>query len=147
MDIEELKKLNSLTVELKKHGMPADEAFKQAESLIRAKEDVGPVVMEHAAPSQDFMLEKKFSLMLDMNNKKFQEAIDVLSKMISSVSQELASVRGELAEARQVLKQKKDLPVQKEKQEALPKQESHPRQGSFQPSDVSIEKMFYFGKK
>ena len=105
MDIEELKKLNSLTVELKKHGMPADEAFKQAESLIRARDDVGPVVIEHAAPSQDFMLEKKFSLMLEMNNKKFQEAIDVLSKMISSVSQELASVRGELAEARQALKQ------------------------------------------
>ncbi len=142
MDIEELKKINNLTVQLKKHGIPADDAFKQAESLFKeSKEDFSSAAVETNTSNQEYLLEKKFSLMLDMNNKKFQEAIDILSGSINALSQELAIIRNELAEAR------KAKPVQKEKQEELPKQESHPKQGQFSSSDVSIEKMFYFGKK
>ncbi|MBI4016786.1 MAG: hypothetical protein HY363_03775 [Candidatus Aenigmarchaeota archaeon] len=147
MDIEELKKLNSLTVELKKHGMSADDAFKQAESLLKTKEDTTAVVSQpQTALSQDFLLEKKFNLMIDMNNKKFQEAINILQGHISKLSQELANVRNELAEAKHKPRESK-AEVSKEKQESFPKQEVHPRQGQFSPADVSIEKMFYFGKK
>lgn len=146
MDIEELKKLNNLTIELKKHGMTSDEAFKQAESLLKTKESVEPVAPPAQTQNQDFLLEKKFSLMIDMNNKKFQESINVLYESIKNLSSELTMLKSEFNEAK---KAKKDIKEQviKEKQESLPKQESHPRQGQFSPADVSIEKMFYFGKK
>ena len=145
MDIEELKKLNNLTIELKKHGMTSDEAFKQAESLLKTKESVEPIAPPVHAQNQDFLLEKKFSLMIEMNNKKVQESINALHDSIKNLSTELTTLRSELNEARKARKELKE-PV-KEKQESLPKQEAHPRQGQFSPADVSIEKMFYFGKK
>ena len=152
MDIEELKRLNNLTVALRKHGMAdkSDDAYKQAELLLtNKKEEILPPfqpVVSHTV--HDPLLEQKFTLALEMNNKKFQEAIDIISTRIACLAQEITGIKKEVTDLKSVPAQKTTpLQVEAETPKKEQTKESHPRQGQFAPEDVSIEKMFYYGKK
>ncbi len=148
MDIEELKRLNNLTIALRKHGMAdkSDDAYKQAEALlVSKKEEPIPPFQPSVHVSNDSLIEHKFTLALEMNNKKFQEALDVISATMSSLAQELTNLKREVRDLKSVPVQKPVVEPEVSKKEQ-PK-ESYPRQGQFAPGDVSIEKMFYYGKK
>lgn len=145
MDIEEIKRINRMTAELKKHGMAEStvDAYHQARASFEENQPQQAITIEQHPDSQ--LLEKKFQLLIELNNKKFQEAITILSNDITLLAQQLTGLKQEIQQNKQAttkIEQK-----QQEKQQPLPKQESHPRQGNYSPDDVSIEKMFYFGKK
>ena len=101
-----------------------------------------PVVVE---PQQsDSLATKKVELILEMNNKKYEQELSALRNAVTMLANELEILKSELR------KSAEQMPVKvKDKQVELktePKAD-HPRQGKFQPSDVDIQKMFYFGTR
>lgn len=168
-DVEKMKKLNELAKELQKHNFADDsqEAYKFAEKIYaeksndifgseiqesnQAKPEVQPESVE--VPKEDYsgneLLERKYQLILEMNNKRFNEEL-------SSLKQQVQYVNSEVEKLRLVVRRLEEQGIMQkpsERQETInvvekkevPK-EPHPRQGEFKSSDVPIEKFFYFGK-
>ncbi len=165
MDIERLKKINQMTKELQRAGFAGNsrEAFSQADSLFRPpaeesavapaqhnQEPVEAPSAQHAAPA-DFLVEKKVALLVDMHTKKLNADVTFLQAQIQQLQSELQMLRQEVRTkpAAPAVSQvaAPSMPPAPAAAPAPEKKESHPRQGDFKPGDVSIEKMFYFGKK
>ena len=152
MDIEAMKKVNALTIELQKHGIApsSEEAYQQAQQIFHSQDIQKPAETPLTTENHnDTLLEKKYELMLTMNNKKFDEQIHSMQDSINTLTQELSRLKTELASMHTRTTSQEE-PKKTETPTAQPtpaKKEEHPRQGSFTPGDISIEKMFYFGNK
>lgn len=147
MDVDKLQRINALASELRKHNfaLSNDEAYKQAEQVYEEGEQVQVQTMREPAPvKEDALAERKIQLILDMNNKRFLQEFDLLRSALNTLANELEAVKSEM---RKLSEQAPPKP--KERQEPLKTEakEDHPRQGKFTPSDVDIQKMFYFGTK
>lgn len=147
MDVDKLQRINALASELRKHNfaLSSDDAFRQAEQVYVDGEHAPLQTVQVPAPVKDNALEeRKIQLILDMNNKKFQQEFDLLRSALNTLAAELEMIKNEL---RKVSEQAPPKP--KERQEPLKTEtkEDHPRQGKFTSSDVDIQKMFYFGTK
>ncbi len=146
MDVYKLQRMNALASELRKHNFAtsSDDAFQQAEQVYNesASQQVAVVeqpIVERSAPLE----EKKVELLLEMNNRKYEQELGLLRSALNSLAQEIEMLKSELRKAVEVS------PKPKERQEPLKTEtkEAHPRQGNFTPNDVDIQKMFYFGAK
>jgi len=146
MDVFQLQRVNSLAAELKKHNfaVSSEDAFQQAEQVYaEVKEqpaDAPQVLVEQKA---DPLAERRFELILEQNNKKYEQEIGLLRSALNTLAQQLDSLKSELHKLHE------QSPKPKEQQVPLktePK-EDHPRQGKFTSNDVDIQKMFYFGAK
>lgn len=166
-DIEKMKKLNDLAKELQKHNFADDSqaAYKFAEKIYaeKASDIFGSSIPEsnQSEPevqsesvkvetqkedsSNNELLERKYQLILEMNNKKFNEELSLLKQQVQDVNSEVERLRLVVRRLEeQGITQK---PVEKQETiNVVEKKESHPRQGDFKSSDVPIEKFFYFGK-
>ena len=170
-DVEKMKKLNDLAKELQKHNFADDsqEAYKFAEKIYaeKASDIFGSSIPEASQTepevqaesvrvetqkedsSNNELLERKYQLILEMNNKRFNEELISLKQQVQDVNSEIERLR--LVVRR--LEEQGMTQKQVERQETInivdkkevPK-ESNPRQGDFKSSDVPIEKSFYFGK-
>jgi len=148
MDVFKLQKMNSLAAELKKHNFASssEDAFQQAEQIYVDKE-VSEISAEPQVVVQqksDPLAERRVELILEQNNRKYEQELGLLRSAVNTLANELENLKSEL---RKVHEQAPPKP--KEQQAPLktePKQD-HPRQGKFQPNDVDIQKMFYFGTK
>ncbi len=145
MDVDKIQRINTLTSELRKHNFAnsSEEAYQQAEQLY---EDAEQAVVEEKQPLAEqttHLEERKAELLIQMNNKKYEQEFSLLRSALNTLAQELETVKTELR------KFSEQNPRPKEKQVELKTEtkEAHPRQGNFTPSDVDIQKMFYFGKK
>lgn len=165
MDIEALRKLNELTKALQQHGMSisSQDAMTQAEQIlhpIQEKTRAEPIQTENQTTEYtDRLMERKYKLLLEMNNKKFEETITTLKNSIHTLTQDMAKLKTDLTlmEMKKTLIQEQSTPIttttkieqQQEQTDTQPQQkkETHPRQGNFNPGDISIEKVFYFGHK
>jgi len=144
MDVFKLEKINNLAKELKNHNFAdsSDAAFQQAEQVFQPVQRVvveeKPVVMK-----TDALSEKRFEMILEQNNRKYEQELGLLRSALNSLAQEIESLKSELKRLSE------HNPKPKERQEPLKTEvkEEHPRQGKFTPSDVDIQKMFYFGTK
>ena len=117
--------------------------------------------LSNGSNMEGYMLEKKFEIMIDMNNKKIANEISKLSSMISSLNEEIVSIKKELSRgnpaeaARQnPAKAVVEGPLEYGAREipsnsVRPKsnEEVKPRFGDYNPEDVAISKIFYFGNK
>ena len=145
MDVFKLQKINSLASELKKHNFAdsSDSAFQQAEQVF--DESPQQVVEEKPMVVQkvDALSERRFEMLLEQNNKRYEQEISLLRSALGTLANEIEGLKSELR------KLSEQAPKQKERQEPLKTEvkEEHPRQGKFTPSDVDIQKMFYYGKK
>lgn len=152
MNFNDVQKMNALASELRKNNFAGSsvDAFQQAQDIVKVRHELnsqGLISREHSAVQDPAALfEKRFQLILDMNNKKYEQEFALLRSALNQLSSELSSVRSELQKARSVVS---EVPKQKEVQQPLKTEvkESHPRQGNFTSSDVDIQKMFYFGSK
>jgi len=147
MDVFKLQKINALASDLKKHNFASssEDAYQQAEQVYVESEpsvvaEVQPVVVQKV----DSLAERRFELLLEQNNKKYEQEVHLLRSALSSLAQELEAVKSELRRLHEQAP-----PKPKEKQEPLKTEakEDHPRQGKFTSTDVDIQKMFYFGAK
>jgi len=150
MDLDQLRKINQLSSELKKHGMAesSTDAYAQAQQIVelvpKPKPAAAPesVVIE-AAPVEPIAA-KQFELEFERVRKAVAEEMDVLRNTINQIIGEVNSIREDISKLSAV-----QPPKLKEKQAELKTEVrvNHPRQGSWQPGDVDIQKMFYFGTK
>lgn len=94
------------------------------------------------------LIESRVNLMLEMNNKRLEQKFTSMSDTISALAVEIDRLKGELQNFSET-KARKVVHVVQEKQKALKteQQTPHPKQGKFTPSDVSMDKMFYYGRK
>lgn len=159
IDVEKLKRMNALSKELKRHGMAYDarEAYAQAQAIIiepkfrKAEESSAEESTEefseksdHYDPSDKYLFEEKFRLMVVAQEKKFEGIFVQFADKIARLEIELEAAKKGLQKALEsVPKEKQDL-LKTEPKEV---KESHPRQGNYTPDDVSLQKMFYFGNK
>ena|SRR3989338_3084042 len=149
MDVERLQRINALAGELKKQNfaLSSDDAYRQAEGVYAEGNGAQVVVEEvsHVQHSDGALSLRKFELMIELNNKKYEAEFALYRNAINQLAAELEAVRSELRQR----SQEAQVPKQKEKQAELKSEvkEAHPRQGNFTPSDVDIQKMFYFGNK
>lgn len=135
--------------ELRKFNMAesSDDAVKQAQSYFLEGERPRAV---QSAPiiSHSSLEERRTELLLEIQDKKYQQELSLLRSAINHLASELTQIKIELkrtTEQSKILEQSK----QKERQEILQTQvkEDHPRQGKFTSADVDIQKLFYFGNK
>lgn len=155
MDIEKLKKVNQLSKELKKHGMAMEDAIKEAGETVHEEE-----VKEFLDKSKAEMQSKsnpssteQYIIMLERNNRKIMEEVQKVKDEVAKILNEFAEMKQRLAE--QLVQEVKQEPAKQIKEKKLEKQAKlkpkkkvkNPRQGEYNPDDVAIEKMFYFGNK
>ncbi len=155
MDIDALRKINELTKALQQHGISgsSEDAWKQAETILQPTQVQNATITAPLLAEQqegNVLLERKYKLMLEMNNKKFETMMTTMQENINTLTQEIARLKTELkstpAKSIEITPIKQEEP-QVPPQQSEPKKEAHPRQGTFAPGDVSIEKIFYFGHK
>jgi len=145
MDVFKLQRMNSLAAELKKHNFASSsqDAFQQAEQIFTEKEavvsDEPQLVIQQKA---DPLAERRFELILEQNNRKYEQELGLLRSAVNSLAMQLEGLKSELMKIHEAPRPKEQqVPLKTE-----PKEE-HPRQGKFTSSDVDIQKMFYCGTK
>lgn len=109
----------------------------------------------------DYMLQKKFELMIEINNKKISSELNNVNNIIAKLNEDIRQIRKQLSENRTNQIQKIESPKTEtisENYEAAAQsftsaknnsnnEQLKPRYGDYQPEDVSIGKFFYFGSK
>jgi len=150
MDMDQLRKINQLSSELKRHGMAGSstDAYQQAEEIIQVTHKPAPVeqgesVVVEQAPA-DPLVARQFAVELERMQKEHAVQLDVLRNAMNQLIAEVNSLRDEFSKA-----QSEQPPKQKEKQAELKTEnkEPHPRQGHYKPGDIDIKSVFYFGTK
>lgn len=113
--------------------------------------------MDNSPNMEDFMLQKKLDIMFEMNNRKIASEISKLGSMISSLSQEIDSIKKQLGRASVETRQNptnaaeqdfegfREIPSNSVRPK--PNDDVKPRFGDYNPEDVPIGKIFYFGNK
>jgi hypothetical protein len=118
-----------------------DETFARAEEIVIEKEDSGGHEETNAG-----LTEKKVEFIISARSKKIMVEVDSIKGIIGELRQELSALRDDIfaiKNGKHSFEQKND---EAQKASEL-KKESHPKQGSFSPENVSVDKFFYCGKK
>lgn len=158
MDVETVQKINDLAIKLQQQGnMSKEEALKQAEQMLSKDDNKLEVneISDKKVEEMDHNEEPK-------TNMTWQEAMEKNTKFIVStfkdIQSEIVNIKSEMDNLRNQIKNIKLSPPpaeapakvenKQENTENTPeKQEKHPKQGDCNPSDFSVEKMFYCGNK
>ena len=100
----------------------------------------------------NFFIQKQVETMLEINNKKLVSEISALKDSVSKLSQEISDLKKmrvsqPAPEPRHEPRQEtlKQEPVNE--QRATSSESLRPGYGDYNPEDVSVTKMFYFGNK
>ncbi|GEM_PF-1644136 len=101
-------------------------------------------MQEQSKPSA--LQERRFELLLEMNNHKYDQELSALKLVLSAMSTQLEQMRLELKTLNERQLQS-GTPKKLDKQEMLKTEvkEPHPRQGNYKPGDIDMQKMFYYG--
>jgi FtsZ-binding cell division protein ZapB len=154
MNVNDVAKMNQLIKELQKHGIAqnAPDAFNQAQDIVSDEPKKVVTINEegvHVETAQvgSAIIESRVNLLLDMHNKKIESNFTMMRDTISALAMEIEKLKFELKKFAD--SKAKVVQVVQETQKALKTEEKapHPRQGNYQPGDVAIDKMFYFGHK
>ena len=150
MDISKIQKINALAKELKKHGIVEnmEQGAKEAEKYIHggskdAKEFNKLQEEEHIPEPKDENLRLR---KIESTLNQQQEMIQVLQEKINEIIEEINKMQPAqktLTEQKEEPKEEKQAPLKETKTKEENK--SNPRSGNYNPSDVAIDKMFYFG--
>jgi len=100
--------------------------------------------------NDDFFMQKKIELMLDLNNKKFATELQKLNDQIIRLSGELNEMRKQLngkviSHPRQETLSEAPKAVSSSTASTKSDDTIKPRFGDYKPGDVNISDFFYFG--
>ena len=98
--------------------------------------------------SNSLLQQRKFEILLEMFQKRYDAELNSLKQQIVSLNDELSSLKDKLNNIQTEQTEKLEIkkPIQSSSNNAEPLK---PRTGDFKPGDdeISIEKFFYFGGK
>ena len=148
MDIEQVKKFNSMVKTLTKQGFVDnnDAAFEIASNICEKGKPPEMPKKENKMDESELkkLIEQRVEQHLYVYKQRFENALSNVShelqKLIINNKNELDALK----------KQMKKKPVEKEVQEKIPEEKScdpHPRQGCYTSDDVALDKIFYYGQK
>jgi|TARA_B100002003_G_C14029041_1_gene496085 ribosomal protein L12E/L44/L45/RPP1/RPP2 len=149
MDTDKSQEASLLAETLRKNGIAccSTEAMEKANQIIHKTEK------KEIEEDKLQLLEQKYRSLLEQNNNKVVNEINNVKDTLNSVIKEINSIKRDISQQPPVaIQEPAESQAKAEVQQKMDevkgeKKESHPRQGTFGPEDVSIEKMFYFGKK
>lgn len=155
MDLEQLKRINTLSHELIKHGFTqsSEEAYNQAEKAIRLAPKTQVAVQEQSTEvptAASALAERKFQVELERVTKQVNQELNVFRDSVNNIITELNSLKeevGKLKTTQPPKKKEKQISFGPEQKTIQQPKEKHPKQGGFDSQDVDINKMFYFGNK
>lgn len=162
MDIDTMQKINRLAKELFQHGIASDmeEATKQAELMINRGDggisevmslgkNKGSSQAQNTQNTQNAQEDRRDDVMMEL--RKLGNQLNEQSKVIKTLKEQLDGVKGDMERLKVIREQKPVMmkqPFEEQvhlRKEEVKKEEPHPRVGSYESSDVSIEKYFYSG--
>jgi septal ring factor EnvC (AmiA/AmiB activator) len=137
MMLQEMQKINQLAKELLTHGIAStsQEAVQKAEEMIRGTKTAEQDRNAQVAEQQHIQV------------RQLNTMISSLSKDVDALKQELFGIKETLAEHQRHIVKPVSQPVHKEVQQPLQTPQEASEKPSFNPADVAIDKVFYFGKK
>lgn len=147
MNVENIKKINEMSKILRSHGIAQD-----SQEGTRLAEQMGAKAVPSGGESFD---KDKVELLLERQARKFQQQIEMLSEKLLRLEERVNSLpKQRPIEVREV----HSAPDPSPNDSALspsssggnakkPAQKDESRTGQFTSDDVSVEKMFYFGRK
>lgn len=169
MDVEKLRKMNEMAVELKKHHLAADsrEAVAMADDLFKKdgedniikKGKSGEEVMTNSnIDIKDFEDIQKQVKSLVYQNRDSSDKICMLIEKMNEMIAEIKRIDGKVINLRSEVKESAPAPKQEEVQKKIEpapsceskaedKKEAVKDAKDLTPDDVSIEKYFYYGNK
>jgi len=110
-------------------------------------------ILQNNGPNlDDFLIQKKIELIIDMNNKKFSAEINKMNSMIVRLSEEIAQLKMNIqnhaaAPVKENTAEIQQRIIEEVKTERVADDKPKPRFGDYKPGDVDINKFFYFGTK
>ena len=161
MDVERIQKINAMALELMKQGLAADreDAVVQAEKIFKARgateyssmrETMSKVEAEAVPKPNDNtpLADNQIKDIMERNTifivkkfKEMEERVAALEKEVVTVNNRLLSVRQSPAPG-----QPQQQAIQRGPNPVI-SAANHPRSGTYNEGDVSIEKFFYMGRK
>ena len=163
MDVERIRKINAMALELLKQGLVSDreEAMLQAEKLFKNQDptsnysQVRETLTEikadtertnapaPAAPGD--LSGNEIKNILEQNNKFIIKTMTEFQNKLEAMEREVTTMKNRMVST------PSPAPTLSARQEGQPMPSSgsqnHPRSGNYKDSDVSIEKFFYMGNK
>ena len=146
-------KINNLSKDLQRYGMACSSIEGMEQARVMVEESTGEsgngLVTIQESPTQpkvSALQERRIELLLEMNNKKYDQEIAGLKASLASLASQVDQFKLEMR-AVSDRQMQSGIPKKIDTQGVLktePK-ESHPRQGNYTPGDVSMEKIFNFG--
>lgn len=167
MDLERMKKINSMIPELKKQGFAKDnsEAALQSDALFRNQEEGESVIQSTShvvgeRPAEPAPLEQAPEATASTAvNTQVVAQVGALEQKVASLENDINAIIEKMNEMIQAIttleKGVASAPQQgpRETQQTIApkaqekKQENHVRSGDYTSSDVDINKIFYYGNK
>ncbi len=164
MSVEDIQDVNKLAQELLDHGLEAsrEDAVKKAEEMLNKKlvEAKQSVVTEQDDMSRIKNIAERTKDHLDRQIGNFKQEIMRLDGEINALKEQIKELRrptGEFKASQETgltdekVSEAAKEPVEpvkvEEEEKTEEKKESHPKRGNYTSKDVSMEKVFYCGKK
>lgn len=114
------------------------------------------MLQDNTNPSNlnDYLIQKKIEIMMDINNKKINNELKKISDMINGLNEEICEIKKHFNEGTGIQKNPTTTFDTREKSNCdnlnIPKNKGDkpkPRYGDYSSEDVNIDKFFYFGNK
>ena len=169
MDVNTAQKVNDLAKELVQKGLAAslDDASSMAQRMMKDELKKDELPQQWSEVSKAGNSTEQLEIMLERNNRKIgyeitavRDEVKSLKNLIEMFRNEIGYIKKDLkglklggGEVVEEVKVEKEVEVGKreakvEEQKVLSEEKrAPPKNQDFTPEDVSVEKMFYFGKK
>jgi hypothetical protein len=172
MDVERIQKINAMALELLKQGLASDreDAVAQAERIFKAKGateysslretmtkvEAEGAISESSTASSSPLPADEIKTIMERNTTFMVKKLKEIEEKIAALESDMASVNSKMTFQRPVHAEPQPAHQVSQPQPApqIPRgpnptvtASNHPRSGSYNEGDVSIEKFFYMGRK
>jgi lysozyme family protein len=151
MSVEDVQKVNKLAQDLLDQNMASsrEDAVKQAQQILNKdivdKQEIKEDGTVAAKDDLDY-----YKNIITRTKEYTLQQLNVFKKEIETLTSEVTKLKGEIESLKTTETQQCPKNIEKPKQKKLKtqkKEETNQRTGKFSPSDVAVDKIFYYGNK
>lgn len=153
MDTNRLSKMNELSKELQKHGFATSsiDASEQAQGIMKEYFTESKKGENNSALADSIMqMMKSISSLKSFKSQSEEKIVQLEANfklVLGKVNEIVAEINGLKSSTQLAAHEKSEKQAQLPKPEKKSNNSCNPRQGTYAPEDVAIEKIFYYGQK